>query len=128
MAIQKVLYAIRIPVDLKRLLDNAARSGGVTTSQLVIKALWVYLGDKPAPRPAAAPKPAPKLEIKGNDAFKAFMANVPTIHEEAAPAAVIEAKPCKSCESSMIVVKGKWCCNDASCGLYAQQQGNAPVV
>lgn len=43
MAIQKVLYALRVPIDLKRLLDSAAASGGVTTSQLVIDACWKYL-------------------------------------------------------------------------------------
>ena len=44
MATPKVLYAVRIPVDLKRLMDQAAKSAGVTSSQLVIQACWRYLG------------------------------------------------------------------------------------
>jgi hypothetical protein len=43
MATGKVLYAIRMPLDLKRLLDEAAASGGLNTSQLVIHACWKYL-------------------------------------------------------------------------------------
>jgi hypothetical protein len=43
MAVSKVLYAVRIPADLKRLIDAAAKSGGVNTSDLVIAALWKYL-------------------------------------------------------------------------------------
>lgn len=39
----KVLYAVRLPTDLKRLIDAAAASGGVSTSQLVVAALWQYL-------------------------------------------------------------------------------------
>lgn len=55
MASGKVLYAIRIPVDLKRLLDSAAKSGGVSTSQLVIDACWKYLDGGSSKRPAPEP-------------------------------------------------------------------------
>lgn len=43
MAIEKVLYAVRLPIDLKRQMDLAAESGGVKTAQLVVEALWKYL-------------------------------------------------------------------------------------
>lgn len=36
----------------------------------------------------------------------------------------VPVKLCKSCEESLMIVKGKWVCNDQSCGLYGQQQGN----
>ena len=44
----KLLYAVRMPVDLKRMLDQAALSGGVTTSKLVIDACWKYLDRDPS--------------------------------------------------------------------------------
>jgi hypothetical protein len=55
MATPKVLYAVRIPVDLKRLMEQAAKSGGVSTASLVVAACWSYLDRKPAP--VAVPEP-----------------------------------------------------------------------
>jgi hypothetical protein len=44
MSTSKVLYAVRMPVDLKRLLDaEAEKSTNLTTSQIVINACWAYL-------------------------------------------------------------------------------------
>lgn len=43
MASGKVLYAVRMPSDLKRLLDVEAKRSGVKTSQLVVDACWKYL-------------------------------------------------------------------------------------
>ena len=53
MATPKVLYAVRIPIDLKRLLESAAKSGGVSTSSLVIAACWSYLDGGRKPEPVA---------------------------------------------------------------------------
>lgn len=36
-------YTLRLPVDLKRLIDAAAVSGGVSTASLVTAACWKYL-------------------------------------------------------------------------------------
>jgi hypothetical protein len=55
MATPKVLYAVRIPVDLKRLMEQAAKSDGVSTASLVVAALWSYLDRKP--EPVAVPEP-----------------------------------------------------------------------
>jgi hypothetical protein len=74
MASNKVLYAVRLPVDLKRLIDQAARSGGVTTSQLVIAACWKYLDRSPKPLEA---KPAAIPVVNGNAAMQAFLSNLP---------------------------------------------------
>ena len=38
-----VSYTLRLPVDLKRLIDTAAASGGVSTAALVTAACWKYL-------------------------------------------------------------------------------------
>ena len=63
MATPKVLYAVRIPVDLKRLLESAAKSGGVSTSSLVIAACWSYLDGGRKPEPVAVPVVAPVGEV-----------------------------------------------------------------
>lgn len=78
MPANKVLYAVRMPVDLKRMIDQAAESGGVTTSQLVIAACWKYLerGNMPAGRTQMA---QPMPTVKGNDAMQAFLAKLPAI-------------------------------------------------
>ena len=55
MASNKVLYAVRMPSDLKRLIDSAAKSGGGTTSQLVIAACWKYLDGGSSKHPESEP-------------------------------------------------------------------------
>ena len=49
MAIESVSYTLRVPVDLRRLIEQAAKSGGVSTASLVVAALWLYLDRKPEP-------------------------------------------------------------------------------
>ena len=49
MAIKSVSYTLRVPVDLRRLIEQAAKSGGVSTASLVVAALWSYLDRKPEP-------------------------------------------------------------------------------
>jgi len=81
MAATKVLYALRIPIDLKRLLDSAARSGGVSTSQLVIDACWKYLNPaQPTQAIIEHHEPLPAM----NAAMAQFMAAaIPTAEPEA---------------------------------------------
>jgi hypothetical protein len=55
MAIESVSYTLRVPVDLRRLIEQAAKSDGVSTASLVVAALWSYLDRKPAP--VAVPEP-----------------------------------------------------------------------
>lgn len=38
-----VSYTMRYPEDLKRLIDSAAKSGGVSLPQLIVAACWKYL-------------------------------------------------------------------------------------
>ena len=49
MAIESVSYTLRVPVDLRRLIEQSAKSGGVSTASLVVAALWLYLDRKPEP-------------------------------------------------------------------------------
>lgn len=100
MPANKVLYAVRMPADLKRLIDQAAESGGVTTSQLVIEACWKYLeyGSMTVKPPdpdqthiggphssisavelASWGKLAATPVVNGNAAMRAFMSKLPAI-------------------------------------------------
>jgi hypothetical protein len=54
MAPTKLLYAVRMPVDLKRLLESKAATCGRTVSELVIAACWASLD---GPAPALEPDP-----------------------------------------------------------------------
>ena len=59
MAIESVSYTLRVPVDLRRLIEQAAKSGGVSTASLVVAALWSYLDRKP--EPVAVPEPVGEI-------------------------------------------------------------------
>ena len=86
MATPKVLYAVRIPVDLKRLIDAAAASGGVSTSALVIAACWKYLDRTPHAVEQAQPIMVSAFNAatpaKMNDAMAKFMAQVVPVAPE----------------------------------------------
>ena len=43
MSVPTLSYTLRIPVDLKRLLESAAESGGVSMAAVVIEACWMHL-------------------------------------------------------------------------------------
>lgn len=139
MAIEKVLYAVRIPVDLKRLIDSAARSGGVNTSQLVIDALWKYLGGAAQPDRAPAevrkadgsiPSPLIKTpDVKMNDAMSAFLAKAkPVITPD--PVSETQEHPmpsCRECDTTMSgkLIKGRgmvYACTDLSCPMYGLER------
>jgi hypothetical protein len=123
MAVEKVLYAVRIPVDLKRLIDSAAASGGVNTSQLVVDALWKYLDRKPS---IDAPEPIPAIPpVKMNPAMERFMAKLPA--PIVAPEPLEDAAPsCSECDRRMFgkYLKGRgmvYACTDNSCPMYGME-------
>lgn len=84
-----VSYTLRMPDDLKRLCDSAAKSGGVSTAQLIVDACWKYLErdssgverrgaivtrvEGSIPSPASAKHAA----INDNAAMQAFLAKLP---------------------------------------------------
>jgi hypothetical protein len=145
MAIEKVLYAVRIPVDLKRLIDNAASSGGVNTSQLVIDALWKYLdksgkqevsrevtrvpsqSDTQTPKTAQVPVSSPP--VKMNNAMAEFMAKASIVIPYQIPEAANDEpnQSCSECDGRMTgkLIKGRgmvYACTDVSCPMYGLER------
>lgn len=86
-----VSYTLRLPDNLKRLLDIAAQSGGLSTAQLVVNACWSYLELKPdtaatVSKPVS-PAPAPARQAVSMDALRAICAgSVAHVETETAPA------------------------------------------
>lgn len=132
MAVDKVLYAVRIPVDLKRLIDIAAASGGVNTSQLVIAALWKYLDKGTTAYPTVAnvsTHPAPTM----NAAMQKFMEKVEAnpvsavIHSHPDTIETVPQKSCTECDGTMAskTVKGRgiiYACPDMGCPMYGLER------
>lgn len=90
-----VSYTLRLPDDLKRLIDSAAKSGGVSTAQLVVDACWKYLERDSSvveQRPhktldvGSNPIPATIPPVKMNNAMAEFLAKasiqIPVMAEE----------------------------------------------
>lgn len=73
---------------------------------------------------AAKPEPV----IRATRGFESCPSPSKSVGVGTAAVAVLEksapVKLCKSCEEPLMIVKGKWVCNDQSCGLYGNQQGN----
>lgn len=71
-------YTMRMPSDLKRLLDSAAKAGGVSLASLVVEACWKYLDKIPQKETASltAPSDVPKM----NPAMQKFFANIDPSH------------------------------------------------
>lgn len=68
----RVLYAFRMPVDLKRLCEAEAEKRGMTMTAFIVNACWVYLDGGVAPSEESStlvdacgsnPQPASKLSI-----------------------------------------------------------------
>jgi hypothetical protein len=131
-----VSYTLRLPDDLKRLIDSAASSGGVSTAQLVVDALWKYLERKPYDRvrqqsdpPATIYDSKPEMitvtpSVKANDAMSAFLSRLPGVapvvveQEETEPL-----RSCVECDKGMVskYIKGRgmvFACTDNSCPMY----------
>ena len=90
MATAKVSYTIRIPRDLKRLLESAAASGGVTLTSLVVRACWQYLepSDKGSvPSRLAGARAVGEDQPPDMAALRAIAAGKMTSHEACDPEA-----------------------------------------
>lgn len=76
-----VSYTLRMPDDLKRLCDSAAKSGGVSTAQLIVDACWKYLereGDSTPPNGIRDKPIATLADTKPDmDALRAICAGQP---------------------------------------------------
>lgn len=142
----KVLYAIRMPSDLKTFLDSEARKRGVTTASLVVDACWAYLEEprelsikppsinqthiggpyssvKATDFASTTPTNKPAAPFKMNNAMAAFVAKMPVQTPELIPVEDTPPIPdCRVCEAPMRAVKGKWACSDSSCSMYSLEQ------
>jgi len=134
MASTKVLYAVRMPSDLKRMLDVEAKRSGAKTSQLVLDALWKYLEIDGGHETEFDPRvfsetPLSQPPAKMNDAMARFMATSAGIvskapFEEPMP----DHTPyCRECDSSMAgkAIKGRgmvYACADVACPMYGMEQ------
>lgn len=139
MATDSLSYTLRIPNDLRRLLDSSAKSGGVSMASLMIEACWKHLerdssvverrahnpevvGSTPATKPDLPPQMYEGVTM--NPAMAKFMQTVPI------PAAVVETEvPAEvrrcinpTCDSSLRLARGKWSCTDQFCGLFGVEQ------
>lgn len=84
---------------------------------------WNASAPKPAAVPVAKPVVPDKPAVKMNDAMAAFMSKQPVVAPVSAPEQVEDDRPpCRVCDSSMRLVKGKWACCDPSCGQYGIEQ------
>lgn len=133
-----VSYTLRLPDDLKRLIDSAAKSGGVSTAQLVVDACWKYLergSSVVEQRPHKAlevgsnPIPATIPAVKGNDAMVAFLSKLPVAIPDPPPDPVDdEPKPsCSECDGRMAgkLIKGRgmvYACTDVGCPMYGLER------
>ena len=129
-----VSYTLRMPDDLRRLIAQAAKSGGVSDAQLVIDACWRYLDGCSAsslsPSPTAqlagiAPSGYPGPLKPDMAALRDICAGTVPVHRHGNYDPLVEMRQiqlCNTCESPMREVKGKWACQDVSCGKYGVEQ------
>jgi hypothetical protein len=73
-------YTLRMPSNLKYLLDTEAKRRGVSTASLVVEACWSLLEKPTTPRQTVALPVAPA--VKMNEAMAQFLTRVPAASPE----------------------------------------------
>jgi hypothetical protein len=144
-----VSYTLRMPDDLRRLIAQAAKSGGVSDAQLVVDACWKYLdktgsgvesqtyqnagvgnglGQPANNRESSALTSPTKPDMQalrdicaGNIGPKTEDAYIDDLIREDVESHQLLTKLCIVCEEPMREVKGKWACSDPSCAMYGRE-------